>query len=600
MSVHNGFTWETDLEWNSWSLDKIETNGSNTGIRLSDLPDGGYQTSGEATYKFSPGGNNKWIKATLDTDDPIETAKKYIWASVFNKNSVSQINPDDGTVVKEWDVGNNPSRTTIGCNNDAWVANRGYADMSLIPSISHIIPSEDRVITHRLPSNLKVPRSISIDCSSNPDYLWVGANGKLIKLSTTAFDALGDDPNVVASGEDGAQVDVTVDISPGEPYATYGSVFGLNSDYLYVASWNYNGYVVDYTAINKIGTSDHTLMGGNFPVSAGRYIIGNDWLGNVWRDGKCFRTAADGTTKELCSGGGVGLIVLPEASGKIAYSKRFGSKLELCVGDLVDNKTANPSIANTSCTSDDSLGGNDIFDVAITGGGMGYDDDYDIWYLPRKGNFISEFKQSENYSVGHRYSPTAKAGGGVYSYSDFLGNALDNSTKAGISPKYSTDGVTFFSVNADGSFPDQIEPSADLYIKVGMSGSGTNSPLLRSLKIEYDPESFSNLRILRTTHTSSLSRDIADEESTFERGEVVYVRVKLFEPERARDSVAFTDRFSNVSITKPPRNFRFKSGCSGAGDLITPNPKDISENQVSFNINLPLGLSCIDYEYTAN
>jgi len=596
VSIHNSFTWETDLEWNSWSLNNIETNGSNTGIRLSDLPDGGYQSSGEATYKFSPGGNNKWIKATLDTDDPVQNSAKYIWVSVFNKNSVSQINPDDGSIVKEWNVGMNPSRTTIGCNNDAWVLNRGWGSSALPSSVSHIIPAEDKVITHKLPyPTLTWGRSLSIQCTT-PNYIWVGANGYVIKINTASFDALSSGQLATA-----AQVGNTVTVWAGEPYATYGSVLGSNADFLYVASWTRSDFPwwtgsVYGAPTYKINTSTYALVGGGFPAGRGHYVITNDWLGNVWRDGVCVRIdPGDASTDELCANGSKGISILPanDLQGpKIAY---VTTNSNLCVGDLQNNNTNAPTVANLSCTTYQPLGGIDVNGVAVSGGGLGYDNDYDIWFLARKGTYIAEFKQSENYAIVHRYSPTDKAGGGVYSYADFLGNALDNSTDASISPEYSTDGINFFSVNADGSFPGQIEPSADLYIRVGMAGSGTNSPLLRSLKIEYDPEGFSNLRILRTTHTSSLSRDSGDEESTFERGEVVYTRIKLFEPERARDDISLTDRFSNVSN---PRNFRFKSDCTGAGQAITP--QNIGANQVSLIFDLPLGLSCIDYEYTAN
>ena len=600
ISIHNSFTWETDLEWNSWSLDNIEINGSNSGIRLSDLAEGGYQTSGEATYKFSPGGSNKWIKATLGSDDPIQNSAKYIWASVYNKKSVSQIDPDDGSVVKEWDVGFNPSRTTIGCSNDAWVANRGYGTLGAPPSISHIIPSQNKVITHNLPLSLRTPRAISIDCG-NPQYLWVGANGYVIKLSTSSFDTLGDAPTILATG---AQVGATVNIWGGEPYATYGGVLGTGADFFYVASWTFDGLPWWTGSTNtaptyRINTTTHALVAGGFPTWKGQYVMTNDWLGNVWRDGVCVRIDPDdGSTDELCANGGKGVSVLPpnDLQGpKIAYTTIGG---KLCVGDLQDNTTDTPTVANLSCTAVGILGGVAVDGTAVSGGGLGYDEDYDIWFLPRKGSYVAEFKQSENYLIKHEYSPTSKSGGGIYSYADFLGNALDNSTEASINPEYSTDGVTFFPLNPDGTFPNQIDPSADLYIRIQMTGSGTNSPLLRSLKIEYDPEGFSNLRILRTTHTSSLSRDSGEEESTFERGEAVYVRVKLFEPERARDSVSFTDRFSNVSIPSL-RNFRFKSGCSGSGNQITPESTS-SENEVSLNIDLPLGLSCIDYEYTAN
>ncbi len=607
ISVYHSFTWQTDLEWNAWSFNKIEVIGSNQGIRLSDLSKGGYEKQGEATFKFSPGGNNKWVKVNLGSDSA-QNAKKYIWASIHNKDSVSQIDPENGEIVKEWDVGDNPSRTSIGCNNDAWVGNRGNPS-----SISHIIPAENKVITRRLPNSLNTPRSVSIDCSTNPDYLWVGGNGRVVKINTTAFDALGASQLATA-----AQVGSTVTIWAGEPYSTYGSVLGEDGNYLYIASWTYDGLPwwggsTNNSPTYKINTATHAIVDNNtnipgttnpdtgLPYKAyaarGNYVITNDWLGNIWRDKVCVRIDPDdGTTDSLCANGSKGISIIPEISGvqspKIVWATADNN---LCTADLVDNDTVTPSMANLSCTTDKPLGGTDVFGVGISGGGIGYDDDYDIWFLPRKGAYITEFKQSENYLISHQYSPTSKSGGGIYSYSDFLGNALDNSTGASITQEYSVDGVNYFLLNPDGTFPSEIDPSSDLYIRIKMNGSGTNTPILRSLQIEYEPESFSNLRTIRTTHTSSLARDSGTEESTFERGETVYTRIKLYEPEKARSGTSITDRFSNV---KDPRNFRFKKGCSGSGSAI--NLKASSVNEVSFDIDLPLGLSCIDYEYTAD
>ncbi|MFA6694892.1 MAG: hypothetical protein WCS44_08705, partial [Bacillota bacterium] len=224
---------------------------------------------------------------------------------------------------------------------------------------------------------------------------------------------------------------------------------------------------------------------------------------------------------------------------------------------------------------------------------LGFDDDYDIWYLPRKATWMAEFRRSENYSIAHRVSPTNKSGGAIYSYSDFIGNALSNTAPAQTNIVYSVDGTNYYPANADGSFPSQITPSQDLYIKVKMSGSGTNSPLLRSLTVEYAPESQAQLQIIRKTYTSALARNTDNSESTFEKNETVYVRIVVFQPDSSQRGTMLVDRLSNFAN---PRNYRLKQGCAGNGAALSP---DISSNELRFNINIPLGLSCIDYEYTA-
>ena len=52
----------------------------------------------------------------------------------------------------------------------------------------------------------------------------------------------------------------------------------------------------------------------------------------------------------------------------------------------------------------------------------------------------------------HRVSPTNKSGGAP-TYSDFIGNALSNTTSAQTNITYSVDGTNYYPANGDGSFP---------------------------------------------------------------------------------------------------------------------------------------------------
>ena len=600
----------SDDDFSQWSLTNIEANGSDSGIRLSEKEDGGYERSGEATYKFTPGGTNNWLRATIDGDNATSISSKYLWAAVFNRNSVSQIDTETREIVKEWDVGGDPSRTAIGCDNDAWVGNR-YSN-----SISHIIPGEDRVITRTIDGGniFRTPRAVSIQCGSGDedDYVYVGASGYVAKFSAQDFDNL-PKGGKITDIQQGNTLSLSVPNVAGthadDPrYITYGSAFDSSGRYLYVASkGRYIAGVGDnnHTLVFKIDTTKFDQAGYSFepgwPVNSGYYIINNDDQSHIWRDTHCIRISSDGSTKELCSNSaGIGIATIPnhpDGTDKLAYIKNIGGVRHLVVNNLLNNNTDNPSLSNFSQTPMIPAGIPDrTVDSPpqnISGGGLGYDEDYDIWFLPRKATWIAEFKASENYSTAHYVKASNKQNGAVYSYSDFIGNALSNTIPAQTDVSYSINGTDYYSANTDGSLPSQITPSQDLYIKVKMTGSGTNSPLLRSLTVEYDPESQGDLQIVRKTYTSSSARDFDKSESTFDKGETVYVRIILFQPD-AESGTSLIDRLSNFTDS---RNYRYKVGCSGEGSIVSPIFS--ATNELKFNINIPSGLSCIDYEYTA-
>lgn len=605
VDAYSSQTWQTDLEWGLWTSSNIELNGSgdetnpNSGIRLKQ-EGSGYVESGETTYRFTTQSVNNWIRAVTDGDKATSISSKYLWAAIYNEDSVSQIDTENGEVVKEWDVGDNPSRTAVGCNNDVWVGNRSDH------SISHIIPAENKVITRSLDGgvSLKYPRAVSIMCdidSEGNDDVFIGANGYLIKFSAQDFDDLPVDGNVVDIQEGN-----TLSLYPGHPNGTYGSAIGADTDnsidsgkrFIYVSGLDPRGsgdqtYPTYQVDISKFDQAGYKYEPG-WPIRLGRYVLTNDNYGNVWRDGRVVRMSPNGSTKEFHDpGGSIGILIIPnhpDGSDKIAYIDGDN----LVIGDLVDNNTSNPRIENITyrpfrpdgAINQTTEGG------PVGGGGLGYDGDYDIWFLPRKTSWMAEFKRSEHYSTAHEVSPTAKSGGAIYSYSDFVGNALSNTIPAQTVIEYSTNSVDYYQANADGSFPDEITPSRDLYIKIKMTGSGTNSPLLRSLKVEYEPESQANLKIIRKTFSSILGRESDASESTFEKNETVYVRLVLFQAGPDESGTTLTDRFSNF---KDPKDYRFKQGCTGIGTILNPS---IGVNEIVFSdLDIPSGLSCIDYEY---
>jgi hypothetical protein len=599
--TYSSETWNTDLEWGSWDLSNIELNGSDSGIRLKQ-EGSGYATSGEATYKFTPGGNNRWVRATAEGDNAGSISSKYAWVPIYRGESVSQIDTKTGEIVKEWGVGGGPSRTAIGCNNDVWVANNwGH-------SISHIISAENKVITRPLEGSVPMktltsPRAISVLCGSGTgsDSVFVGASRYLIKFSAQEFDSL---------SEGGAVVDVqegnTLTISAGNRSIIGSAISADVNDsvdsgnrYIYVALDGGVGAQIANRPNYKIDANDLAHIEAGWPKSLGYNVIVGDNLGNVWKDGVCGRFyAVDDSTKMLCSNSvpASGVSVIPDhpnGGDKLAYLQFHNTSFNplLHVANLNNNNTANPTISGIIETT---YSGANHIGAVVRGGALDYDDDYDIWYLPNDAFWIAEFKESENYSTAHKIDPTQEVSSEVslvHGYSDFIGDSVSPNDPQTLI-EYSVDGSSYYQANSDGSFPSEIADSQDLYIKVKMTGFGTNSPLLKSLKVEYEPESQANLQIVRKIYASVLDRDSDSSETTFEKNETAYVRLILFQPGASKDNAVVVDRLSNF---ENPREYRFKQGCSGTGTVLTPS---LGINEIRFNLDIPSGLSCLDYEYT--
>lgn len=440
ISAHTSYTWASDLEWGAWSFSNIETNGSNSGIRLANKTSGGYEISGEATYKFSPGGKNSWVAATVKSQEAVEVAAEYLWSIAPPNDSIIQATADSGQIIKKWEMEGSPTYLVAGCDSDVWVVNRSLETAPAEASLSHLVSREGKVVTRRLPPSLSWPSAIALECNTDPAEIRLLANGYIVRIDANQFDQLGENDPVVPT----AQIGPTIPVDPGELTLALGHIADVSGDILNV-----------YNPLEK----------------------------------------------------------------EIYYT--------------VDILSSEISISESQGTSEESGQGQEA-----------------------------------------------------------LVRSFDTSTGTALNIQYSTDGVNYYSAQSDGAMPNEVSLSEDLYIKVIMTGSGTNSPLLESLKIEYDPESFSSLAVSRHTYKSVLGRNSDDTQTTFDKGEKVFVRIKLFEPERARDSVTLIERFSNV---EGPTNFKLKRNCTGEGDAVAPDAS--SDNQLNFTLDIPLGLSCLDYEY---
>jgi len=605
-------SWSTDLDWDAWTKNGVTTVGNNQGLQLEKDPStGAFKNSGEISYKYSPGGVNKWGKLTADSQNAPSISSNFIWPAQNNKNKVTQLSTETGA-IKEWDVGVDPSRTAVGCNGDVWVANRSEV------SVSHIIPSESMVVTRPLGKGYNhhgnFLRAIAVKCNgTTTESVWLGVAGarKVFKIDGTKFDQgngkdiLSDDPKSTL------QIGPTVDINSScvddngdsyQLYCPYGFAFGANSTYLYAAQYK--------LAVIKINTQTvkddtQTIEVKVFKDTTGAYAIQpygitNDSHGNIWVSG--FQDDGDNSIARIDTHDKV---VNFDVSGSLGYwssvgiatsdqtAQNDGEKLALsfysgqvCVIDIINNDTDSPAldIGNAKCPPLKYTG---------KGGGVAFDNNYDLWYVPRLGsNYVTKILKSTNYTTSEPILGASENNAKFYTYSDFAGNALANVNNS-LKYEVSTDGSNWKSIN---SGEDIGLTSNDLYIKVVFKG-GFSSPILKSLRIDYSSTLSSNIkpRILKTTYKSAADRqNMQNEEATFEKGETVYVRIKYWEPLDSRENVTIIDRYTNLKRGSE-RNFKLND-CVSSGNTILPDKS--APNVFKFNFSsLNQGLHCIDYEY---
>lgn len=139
-------TWQTDSDWSSWSMDKTslvssyDSSQADGGVSLSKVGSS-YQTAGTAEYRFSPGGTNKWTTASYESDGGgSSNTSSSLWVPLHDTNQVAQFDPITFERIGLYNVGTDPSRTAMGCEeNDLWVANRAKGNTdSAKHTISHI------------------------------------------------------------------------------------------------------------------------------------------------------------------------------------------------------------------------------------------------------------------------------------------------------------------------------------------------------------------------------------------------------------------------------------------------------------------------------
>lgn len=602
--AESSMTWRTDSQWQTWDRNHVAPVGGDQGIQLTKDTYGQFYNSGTAQYEYSVGSTTKWKNFTAEVTNSSPVSQPFIWAAMNNSDLVSQINPRTGTLVKNWAVGDDPSRTAVGCHNDAWVANRTGN------SISHIIPSANSVKTNLVGLPMAALRSISIKCATTegqPDYLFVGGNGYVIKIDADKLDALPSNAQIIGSG---AQIDSTIDARTAlyslgadgsRAYCTYGSAFGGPGVNRYLYFTNYVGPVAgNYNTSDtyRIDTTNWSFDSGFVVKNVGFYVMGNDSRGNIWKDGGCHRISPSGTTNTFCAsntvGMGISVMRINSSTDRIFYNKSS----QLCYFNITGANGSSPSKGVETCVD----GG------GAMSGALGYDTEKNVWYIPRaiEGATIRKFNVSSNYTT--RLSiPNSVSGslGKFYTYSDFIGNALENSFGT-LTFSFSPDSGTNWFTQADleaGTIPD----SMSLKIKASFTGA-SSSPILKSITLGYESQ-FGNLgsKMLKSTYRTAEDRDgEKNPKATFEKGETVYVRIKTFEGMDGRANLLLTDRLSG-NVEDPSnltsKKFVYKDGAKCANPNTSVTAKYLSDggNKNSrYEFTFPTikqGESCIDYEY---
>jgi len=247
---------------------------------------GMYVTSfvyGLTIWKFSDGttektlnittspGSNSDAKITVPVGATVENIRmkvkqkvfstKYIWIPLSSYNSggndkVAQINVSDGSLVKLWDTGNNPSRLAVSPDgNEVWIANRSSANVTKI-DVSAGTSTNYSVMTG--------PRGITFDNDGN---VWVGGYKTAMKLDRNG--------NIL----------LTLDASSPNPYLII-TTYGADTDadgYVWFVSRDTDGRVVRIDPNNCNATS--CSIDNYFTNSAQNYGVGIDSKGNVWIGG---------------------------------------------------------------------------------------------------------------------------------------------------------------------------------------------------------------------------------------------------------------------------------------------------------------------------
>ncbi len=299
-------TWQTDFDWSSWSMDKTSLVSSydsskvDGGVSLSKVGSS-YQTAGTAEYRFSPGGTNKWTSATYDSDNGgAQNVSRYLWVTLFNTDQVARLDPITMEILEMYNVGDEPSHTAIGCNNDVWIVNSSVSAQS----VSHIYPDDSGkflVKTLKLidpnPNtsfSFKI-RTINAHKSANGQcslYISVGPQsygdawtGKFFRVNGDSFNSRTD--------SQGMEIQTTLELpfivtrwsrwaGTEREFSPWGSVIDKTGNYIYLVGGLGNEEGIIQIKIKGTPYVLQTHMHETDGLKLSSDVINADAYGNIW------------------------------------------------------------------------------------------------------------------------------------------------------------------------------------------------------------------------------------------------------------------------------------------------------------------------------
>jgi len=624
--------WQTDADFLSWAKSNVVNIGGDQGLKLGSDPSG----IGTATYHFQPGIEAKWTGSSSETDNATLEPGEFAWASISNRAKVSQIRTSNGEIVKQWPAGNDANYVAVGVAGDAWVGNRSYYDESgpgLKYSFSHIIPSENKVITRKIADDslARYTEATVVEPSSaNPegvDYIWLGyfgdAGDLMQKFKQSEFDDLTTYPatlevqNGINHYNNGVAVPPVATYTIAPPWTGVGVSYSAGDRRIY--------YTERTSGQSRIWYLD-TVTGAQGVVDPATDSSGlaTDRFKNVWGSGKrgwASRTNAVDKTIQYFDLAAEGLnfpdpfgyggnsvtnsgisVINGEGSGKETVVLSFlnpenlGYSKKICYSDVTNNSQITASLDGFTCRDS-------THSIASTCGArvLGHDRNKNIWSILSSCRDVLRFNKgtapTNDYTTSELYLSTSDPAGKVYAFIDALGNEIANTGDL--------IDIVFSNNPIDANNPGvtditQVPISHDLYIKITFTGSPTDPPILRWLEVDYE-KSFEFLKpeIFRSTYRTGTDRDSnVNKFATFEKGETVYVRLAVGEPvKEGRTNVKVTDQLDNIDGN--PNNCKM-SGDSGTKDLVEGTDYTWEAGSRTITVTLALlkkGITYFDYEY---
>ncbi|MFT6627149.1 MAG: streptogramin lyase [Flavobacteriales bacterium] len=345
----------------------------------------------------------------VDTDDGIRLNSEVftssdLWIANTNDDTVTRINTDTGEEIATFSVGyiagvgnDDPSRTAVDFNGDAWVANRAFSGQGSVAKIRGGDCTEDCVeFIVPVGGDDDVPRGLAIDAEG---YVWVGLDRgqQLVKLDPSDGSVLG-----------------TFDV----PHRTYGLAID-SSGIIWIAT-------IGSAGIGAFDTATETHLGNwratecTSPYGIAVDIDGNVWAGN-WSCGTLLRLdRASFDAMDLTD---------DDATNDRPTMTVHGTNMSNTRGVAIDGygsiwlaSSGNDRLVQFDPQADGSVSQVGTYDTCDDPIGVGVANDERIWAVCRGADRAQRF-ENDGTLIGF-----VDVGNAPYSYSDMTGFQLRNFT----------------------------------------------------------------------------------------------------------------------------------------------------------------------------